>query len=248
MSEGISVFSRRLRTPDGFSSKISSRAAPPEAADLAGRVGFLMISIKNRLFTSSLIKAYCRFATEQLLGGCVTVVDRPYVYNVLAASHERSARRTQISAIRRLGEERRRQAAKLISKYDEERIEFVSWNQLAMLTPKWLWAEVRTAFRNKGKFHSDLLEQTQLNIGGPLQNTALESYARFLVEETPVLLYCYYMFRGGIVDVYPGEIADYFWRLERGDYARELPQTTALATTHAGLIYVDFRQPAPALT
>ena len=239
---GISIFSRHLSTVDGFTGTICSRAVPPQAEYLASRVSFLMISLKNRLFTSGLINAYCQFATEQLLGGCVTVVDRPYVYNVLAASHDLSARRKQLRGIRRLSDERRRQAMKLIAKYDQERIKFVSWDQLARSTPKWLWAEVRTAFINKGPFYYDVLEQTQRNFARVVEVALLERYARFLIEETPVLLYCYYMFSGGVVDVYPGKNPDYFWRIERGDYAEELPQTTALATTHPGLIYVDFRQ------
>ena len=86
------------------------------------------------------------------------------------------------------------------------------------------------------------MRKTQRNFDRGFEIALLERYAQFLIEETPVILYCYYMFSGGVVDVYPGKIADYFWRIERGDYAEELPQTTALATTHPGLIYVDFRQ------
>lgn len=241
MPEPITVFSRRFRTRDGFSGEISALAAPRDAADLADRVGFLMISIKNRLFTGALIDAYCRFATEHLRAGYITVVDRPYIRNVAAASDDSVPNTRQIDGIQRLSEERTRQAQRIIQRYDRHRIEFVSWDDLATQTPKWLVAEVHTAFRNRGALYSDLLAQARQRIDGAVDEATLERWALFLVEETPVLLYSYYVLRGGIVDFYPGRNADYMWRIERGDYAGELPRTTALATAHQGLIYVDFR-------
>jgi hypothetical protein len=241
MPEAMNVFTHRFRTADGFIAEISSRAAPRTVEDLAGRVGFLMISIKNRLFTSALIRAYCRFATEHLAAGCVTVVDRPYIHNVAAVSHDPSANARQMNGIRRLGEDRRQQAQKIIDNYDRGRIEFISWDDLAAQTPRWLEAEFRTAFENRGQLHSDLLEQTSRMSGESCDQATLERRALFLVEETPALLYSYYLFRGGIADFYPGELASYFWRIERGDYAEELPRTTELAATHQGLLYVTFR-------
>ena len=124
---------------------------------------------------------------------------------------------------------------------DTSRVSFIRWDELAKQTPQWLKAEVNTAFKNKAQFFFDITQQTRRAIGKAVAGDP-SAYAQFLVEETPVLLYCYYLFRGGVVDVYPGEIADYFWRLEASDYAEELPQATALATSHEGLAYIDFRE------
>lgn len=237
----MTVFTNRLTTADGFVAEISSLGAPRSVADLADHVGFLMISIKNRLFTNALIKAYCRFAIEHLAGGFVTVVDRPYIHNVVAALPDPSASARQMNGIRRLAEDRRQQVQKIIDTHDRGRVEFMSWDDLATQTPQWLEAEFRAAFENLGQLRSDVLEQTRRMSGALCDQAELERRSLFLVEETPALLYSYYLFRGGIADFYPGELANYFWRIERGDYAEELPRITELATTHQGLIYVTFR-------
>jgi hypothetical protein len=239
MPKSMSPFFHHLETPDGFSGELTSLSIPPKIDDLADRAGFLMISIKNRLFSSPLINAYCCFATEYLRSGYITVVDRPYIRNVEATSNDHSSSARQMNTIRRLGEERERQVHKIVKKYDRDRIKFLSWDDLSIQTPKWLQCEVHAAFRNKRQFYLDLLQQTQRSIGSLFDRSVLERYALFLVEETPVLLYSYYSFCGGIVDFYPGDIADYFWRIERGDYADELPRTTEMTAAHQGLIYVN---------
>ena len=105
MQAVIRIFSSHLQAPDGFVSELRSRM--PQPPSLAPRVGFLMISIKNRYFTTKLIEAYCRFATQHFQAGYVTVVDRPYVHNVLASALDPQKVQKELEAIARIASERR---------------------------------------------------------------------------------------------------------------------------------------------
>lgn len=218
---------------------VRSKQGTLDLGALAGRSGFLMVSIKNRQFTDRLIESYCRIADRSLLQGFVTVVDQPYLSNVYAMARNAEDAASGIASVWRLSAERQRQVERIMRKYDPKRISFIAWEKLLEHTPDWLVAEIRGAFSRRGEFWAALLNQTRLRVGASADLATLERHAEFLVNETPALLYCYYMFDGPIADFYPGPQADYLWRIERGDFAAELPRTTALAAKHAGQIYVE---------
>ncbi len=197
-----------------------------------------MVSIKNRLFTTALIDGYCRFASECLRVGYVTVVDRPYLRNAVAATNGQSAERG-IDGVRRLSQDRVRQVRRILRRYDSQRLSFISWGDLAAETPPWLSGEVNGAWEARGCLYSDVVAHARDRANGTRDAASLERWAMFLVEETPVLLYAYYLLDGGVVDIYPGSHPPYLWRIERGDYASELPRTSAIASAHRGLVYVN---------
>ena len=221
---------------------ISSSGREYELEDLKDKTGFLMISIKNRRFTKHLIDRYCQFAMEYLGAGRLTVVDKPYVRNVLATRTAADARSLEVEKLETISREVGRRAKKVVAKYPSEKLSLVSWTRLVEETPTWLKEEVASGFRRKGAFYDELIRQTAKVIRDPVSHAALERFAEFLVEETPVLLYLYYLHRDRIVDVYPGENAEFIWKIERGCYASDLPEISKIANRHPGLIYVDFRK------
>jgi tRNA-dependent cyclodipeptide synthase len=198
-----------------------------------------MVSIKNRQFTDKLIETFCHFAQRHLRSGYLTVVDQPYLSNVRAMVRNPEEAAARAAGVLRLSAERRRQVGRLVGKFDPQRISVVPWERLVERTPDWITAEIRQAFSKRGNFHAAVLDQTRPRIAGPADLATLEAHAEFLLNEAPVLLYCYYLFNGQIADFYPGPQADFLWRIERGEFASELPQITALASQHAGQIYVE---------
>lgn len=218
---------------------VSSARGILDLGALVDRSGFLMVSIKNRQFTDKLIEAYCRFAERYLRLGLVTVVDQPYLRNVYATARNAEETASGVASVWRLSAERRKQVERIVKKFDPQRISFIAWEKLVEQTPDWLVAETREAFSRRGEFHAALLDQTRPRIGASADLATLERHAEFLVDETPTLLYCYYMSGGPIADFYPGLQAEYLWRIERGEFAAELPRTTVLAAKHMGQVFVE---------
>lgn len=236
----LTLCSAPLPETNGLRGELAALAAPPHPSALLDRTGLLMISIKNRQFTTGLIEGFCRFATTRLRGGLITVVDRPYLQNILAAATN-GAQPAQINGLRQLADDRMRQARKILRRYDSQRIELIAWDALAEQTPDWITSEVHAAWDWRGAFHGDLIEQARRRAGSDADPAALDQWALFLVEETPVILYSYYLAVGGAVDCYPGPNAEHLWRIERGDYAAELPRVSALTRAYPSLVYADVR-------
>jgi hypothetical protein len=236
----LTLCSAPLPESDGLQGELTALAAPPHASELVHRTGLLMVSIKNRQFTTDLIDGFCRFATTRLRGGSITIVDRPYVQNILAATSN-GAPPDQIEGLRQLADERTRQVRRIMRRYDPQRIELIAWDALAERTPDWITSEILAAWNRRGALYADLITQARRRGGRHADPTALERWALFLVEETPVLLYSYYLAFGAVVDCYPGPLPEYLWRIERGDYATELPRVSALARTHPSLVCADVR-------
>jgi tRNA-dependent cyclodipeptide synthase len=224
---------------DGLRLAISARSAPFGTNDLAGRTGHMMISIKNRVFNARLIDAFCGFAGRHLARAHVTVVDTPYLHNVAAIYADPAERERKAASVFTLADERVRQVRKLLARHDPKKISLHSWNDLAAAVPQWLTDEIKTAFNRRGRFRAALTEQCRRMVNGYASAGDPDAFELFLLEETPVLLYAYYLFHDGIVDFYPGVIGDYFWEIEQGVFSDELPRTTELARRHPGLVYVE---------
>jgi hypothetical protein len=236
----VRLFTVALGESATLGGELAALGTPPDPASLTERAGLLMISIKNRHFTTSLIDGFCRLVTEHLRCGYVTVVDRPYLRNILATTDD-GTQAARVDGLRRLAEDRTRQAERALRRHGSDKVAFVSWDELTEQTPEWLTAEVQDAWSRRGLLHSDLIEQARERAGLVVDLATLERWALFLVEETPVLLYSYYLLDGGVVDVYPGPLAEYLWRIERGDYAAEIPRISALARSRQGLVYANVR-------
>lgn len=224
---------------EGFSLSVLSAHGPLDLDALNGCNGFMMVSIKNRQFTDQLIGAYCNFATQYLRNAYLTVVDQPYVSNVRATARNANELAVREAGVWRLSVERRKQVERIIRKHPTSRISFVSWEELAERTPVWIVREIREAFARRDSFHKAVLDQTRPRLTGVDDLTTLEAHAEFLLSEVPILLYCYYLFDNRVADFYPGPQAEFLWRIERGEFASELPEITALSRRHAGQVYVE---------
>jgi len=242
MADDVAVRSTTCLFGGDIRVTISSLDREYEVEDLKDKTGFLMISIKNRRFTNRLIDRYCRFAVEHLAAGRLTVVDKPYVRNVLATQTTADARSREVGKLERISREVGRRTEKVLARYPGNKLSLVPWSRLVAETPPWLTEEIASGFRKKGGFYDDLIRQTATVIRRPTTDAALEQFAEFLVEEAPVLLYVYYLQGERIVDVYPGENLELIWKIEHGCYAAELPEITRIAASHPGLIYADFQK------
>lgn len=212
------------------------------ASTLKGKSGFLMISIKNKNFSNRLIEYYFDFVNRYLESGFVTIVDTPYIHNIYARYRDEVTRQIEIKKLERIADENNRRITRLLGKSGVRNIEQISWANLEKQVPEWLHNEVESAFNGKGKFYNDILERTKEIIPqGILDNDNLESYSQFLVKETPVLCTQYYLKGDRIVDIYPGEIPDFLWKIESGYYSDELPGISEIASKSSGLVYIDFR-------
>lgn len=238
MPDSNTVATTRL-TVGNLRLEVATRSSFRGLEDFAGRSGHLMISIKNRLFTAALIDAFCRFCKHHFAHAYVTVVDKPYIHNVMAFGHEPAEADRMLAGIVKLGADRTRQAEKVLRRYPPDRVSFMSWDDLVDAVPAWINEEVEAAFHLGGRFRAALSAQCRqiaTAYGKVAHPNRLEF---FLLEEMPVLIYAYYLLDGGVVDFYPDDLPAFFWYLERGGFIEELPQTTALAQGHPGLTYVN---------
>ena len=238
--EPLCLCSAPLPESSGLRGQLTALTTPPDLSALVDRTALLMISIKNRRFTTGLIDRFCRFTASHLRRGLITVVDRPYIRNLLAAATN-DGQSGQIEGLRQLADERTRQVRRVIRRYDPERLELIAWDALAEQTPDWITNEVLAAWNRRGVLYADLIAQARRRPGWDADPAAVERWALFLVEETPVLLYSYYLAFGAVLDCYPGPAPEYLWRIERGDYAAELPQVSALVGTRPGVVCADVR-------
>lgn len=221
---------------------ITNLHQPYNIEALSDKVGFLMISVKNRYFSNRLIEHYCHFVEHHLARGYIVVVDAPYFANISANDLDDATRGRELTKLERISAECHHRVRRILKRQPSGRVEELVWGELERSAPDWLSLEVASAFQLKGRFHRDIIERTRETIPLSMNEHQLETFSQFLVREIPVLCYVYYMYADEIVDVYPGECPDFFWQFERGFYSHELPRISALARRSRGLIYVDFRE------
>ncbi|MDX5362896.1 MAG: hypothetical protein LPJ91_01900 [Pseudazoarcus pumilus] len=215
--------------------------------DFAQRSAWLMISVKNPAFSNRLVDGFCRLVGEiGFRQGFVTIVDTPYMANILANRHDPVQAEAEVVKLQRISAEQQARCRKVLRRHSACCIALRSWAELDQGMPQWLRAEVQAAFQAPTRFRADLLARTRLVVPEAVPDERLPQFAQFLVEELPVLLGLYYLEPDSIVDVYPGENLALVWNVERGLYADELPGITALARASDGLAYVDFRERAKA--
>jgi hypothetical protein len=225
---------------DGWVLRISARDRTLGLSDLSSRVGHLMISIKNPRFNRDLIKGFCRFSSRYLQSSYITVVDTPYLHNIQAFCPDPQEAMRKTSNLAKLAQERTRQVEKIIKQFPQASLNFISWKDLSSKVPVWIEHEIKDAFHSGGKFRRALSDECRSivqNYDLADNKLALEY---FLVSEIPTLIYCYYMFHGGIVDFYPGKIGRYLWGIDTGLYEGQVPRISKLARSHQGITYVDF--------
>ncbi len=221
-------------------SRLGNRAS---LADLDGKRGYLMVSVKNSSFTTGVVETFCDLAETHFAAGDIILFDKPYAAPILAGEADGPERRRKLDNLRKAASDRRRFLETILSRRRAS-IPLRSFAQVeAEVAPALRW-EVREAFEAGGQFRLALLERSRAVLPAAVPDELLPRYAEFLVSEIPVLCHLYYAHCGpSVVDVYPGENPELFWDIERGRFADELPQTTALAKRSPGLIFVDVSPP-----
>lgn len=225
----------RLKISERFGVILLNRFKPVGLIDLASRAGLLAVSVKNRRFSSNLIRAFVRLCNEHLARALVTIVDRPYECNIKAARRGWAEERVEIDKLRHIATEKRRSLIRALAKEGKGGIQLIAWDALSEMTPEWLSEEIRAGWKRRGLFHADVLAHTRERF--PDAEHALEGYAEFLLEELPVLVHLYYFGHEQIVDFYPGPQPPLFWKIESGAYAEDLPELTLRLKPRQGLVY-----------
>jgi hypothetical protein len=214
-------------------------------ADLHGKKGYLMVSVKNPNFSTRLVNTFCDLVETHLGGGEVILVDTPYAATISATETDEAVRRRELANLHHVAGEKRRFVDRILAR----RATFVpvrSFDQVAREVAPALLHEVRRAFDIEGRFRQAILDRAREVAPVTIPDALLPGFAEFLVSEIPVLCSLYYASgEPGVVDVYPGEIPQLFWDIERLRYANELPGISRLAEHSPGLIYVDVRRRLP---
>jgi hypothetical protein len=217
-------------------SRLGNRAT---LADIQGKNGYLMISVKNSNFSTRLVNAYCDLVETHLGAGEVILVDTPYAATIMATEMDETLRKRELENLHRLAGQRRRFVERILVGRGIV-IPIRSFNEVDRDVAPALRHEVRCAFEAEGRFRKALLQRTREVIPYTIPDALIPRFAQFLVCEIPVLCHLYYACgMPGVVDVYPGENPQLFWDIERGRFADELPGISKLAEGSPGLIYVD---------
>jgi hypothetical protein len=219
-------------------SRLGKRAG---LTDLQGKRVYLMVSVKNPNFSARLISTFCDLVETHFGRGEVILVDTPYASTISAIEANETVRRRELEDLQRVTNERRRLVERILAKRSEI-LPVYSFDQVKREVSPPLLLEVRTAFELETRFRQAILDRSREVAPATIPDALLPRFAEFLVCEIPVLCFLYYA-RGepGVVDVYPGEIPEIFWDIERGLYADELPGISRLAERSPGLIYVEVR-------
>jgi len=209
--------------------------------DLRGKVGYLMVSVKNPNFPARLVGAFCDLAESQFARGEVILFDTPYAATIAATEVRASVRDRKLSTLREVAREKRRFFEKTLAKRDTS-LPIRSFDDVEREVDPILIREVRGAFQREGPFRRVVLDRAREVIPEEIPDEALPRFAEFLVREIPVLCHLYYHEgEESVVDVYPGEPFDLFWDIERGRYSDELPEISRRAGRSPGVICVDVR-------
>jgi hypothetical protein len=219
-------------------SRVGKRAG---LADLQGKCGYLMVSVKNPNFSARLVNTFCDLVETHLAGGEVILVDTPYASTISATEADETVRRRELASLHHITGEKRRFVERILVKR-AALMPVRSFAQVEREVAPSLLHEVRRAFETEGRFRRAVLDRTRGVVPATIPDAVLPHFAEFLVSEIPVLCSLYYARREpGVVDVYPGDHPQLFWDIERGHYADELPGISRLAKRSPGLIYVDVR-------
>lgn len=234
------IRSERVRWP-GARLVISSLRGRAGLDELAARVGYLMVSVKNPVFGARLVEVFYDLVESYLEGGEIILVDTPYAATIEATETDEAIRERKLRTLDTVAREKRRFLERTLGKRGIA-LPVRSFEDVEREVDPMLVREVAEAFEHEGQFRSEILSRARQVIPEVVPETSLPRFATFLVREIPTLCHIYFSRKGpGIVDVYPDEPWDLFWDIERGAYADVLPRISRLAERSPGVVYVDVR-------
>jgi hypothetical protein len=206
--------------------------------DIQGQDFLIAISLRNPQFSNNWIRSAVIDILS--LNGTIKLclVDVPYFERVFAGSATPIERHRAIEILEQQCREQVRRIRRIASAF-KGRVTCYNWRSIEGVTPRRLLAELESSFSRSAAVHDCLIEQVRSNIPNLQDDWELEAATVFLRHEFPVLTFMYYHLFVDTIDVYPGPQAEFFWKLERGDFSAELPIATKMASTGNGLLYAD---------
>lgn len=205
--------------------------------DLKDREAWIFISIKNRLFNRAYVNWFIQMCEENGLVGHICRVDDPYRYNRMAELGATNLPDDEVEKIERLSGDIGRMVQKALNGSRTTSVDMVRWRDIADETPQELHDELRQAFNSKGKVYTALAQHVS-NVKPIESEEQLASYAEFFLCEVPILFHAYYRNKSTL-DIYPGSQPEFFWQIEMGDFADELPLLTAISRRSRSMLYLD---------
>jgi hypothetical protein len=204
---------------------------------LEGRDAWLFISIKNRSFNRPYIDRFIDMCEMSGILGHICPVDEPYRYNSMAELQRDDLPEEEAAKITRLSGDITRMVQKAINGKCTTLVDIVKWQALEDRTPPVYRAELTRAFQNRTRIRDILFDH--ISAVKPIKSEQdFERYAEFFLCEVPVLMHAYYS-DGATLDIYPGPQPGFFWQIELGLFADELPALTAMTRANRPMLYLD---------
>jgi hypothetical protein len=212
----------------GYSWNLDRKRMTVSATELY-RANFLVaVSLRNPAFSNEWLTAVLDEIKHLKGAALLCLVDTPYFASVTAREYSRKELQRQIDILLSQRTEQNRRLQGLIQDRNEY-VSYYDWNSLLSLTPKSLADELVQAFNRSGDVKESIISQVRKVFPDEESDESIIKLSRFFVEEIPVLVFIYYVLFPGCIDVYPGPQADFFWKLDLGEFHDELPSLSALA-------------------
>lgn len=205
--------------------------------DVRGRIAWVFISIKNRSFNRDYINRFIHLCETVGIEGRICAVDTPYLYNAMAELGVDMLPEAEAAKIERLSADSQRMAEKAINGKLSKRVKLVQWRDLEAETPQVYRDELTHAFQS-GTAVRDMFFEHVSSVKPITDEQQFERFAAFFLCEVPVLMHAYYG-RGATMDIYPGPQPAFFWQIELGEFADELPELTALTRHDRPMLFLD---------
>ena len=205
--------------------------------DVTNRIAWIFISIKNRSFNRAYINGFIDLCEKVGIEGRICAVDAPYEYNAMAELGVETLAPSDAAKIHNLSGDFQRMVAKAIRGKRSERVQLVQWATLEEDTPQAYRDELAHAFYGHTAVRDALFEHVS-SVKPVTDDIQFERFAKFFLCEVPVLLHAYYAY-GATMDIYPGPQPSFFWQIELGEFANELPKLTALTQSGRPMLFLD---------
>lgn len=190
-------------------------------------IGF---SVRNRSFDRAFFQIAGELARSTFANLIVAILDVPYAFNDAARRGAVQPSERDLAKAVHIGDERQKMVERVLSKIDGLAYEIRRWPELENANVRSLRDELATAVHSDSLIR-DLLMSYAAHWAASANEQLTPAMTGFQVCELPVLFDLYYR-EGLLHDLYPGEIVDFFFRLERGDFASALPMASRLAHGH----------------
>jgi hypothetical protein len=221
----------------GFSWKFQSAQVELSPGIIKDRKWLLAVSLRNPMFSSRWIRAAINAAAEHRGHMIITLVDEPYVSSMSALSASLQDYNSNIVSLERQRTEQLLRLKRIAHETPVD-VEFVLWQDLCKSTPIELSGEINAAFTDSASRVRELvLAQVAIAHREIIDPNIQTQLARFFLDEAPVLINYYYILSPGVIDVYPGPQAPFFWELDVGLLVKELPIASRLAFTRKPHVY-----------